>query len=85
MPTHLGLRLCGVGLVLQAAPVTHEDKGVRFALLSAPLAQSRAPENASVPDHAPQVGVTELMASSEVPGTLFVQPRLAAYRGARIV
>ena len=53
MPTHPGFRVCGVGLVLQAAPVTHQDQGVHSALQSAPLAQSCAPENASVPDNAP--------------------------------
>jgi hypothetical protein len=81
MPTHPGFRFSGIGLVLQAAPVTHQDQGVGSAWQSAPLADSSAPENASVPDDAPQEGHDRTRGLSKVRGTLLLQPHLAAHRG----
>ena len=81
MPTRPGFRFSWFRACL-ASRTSHPSGSrprKRTALL--PLAESSAPENTSVPEHAPQGGMTEHMASSKVPGTLFLQPRLAAHRG----
>lgn len=38
MPAHPGFHFSGVALVLQAAPVTHQDQGIKPVLALAPLA-----------------------------------------------